>query len=286
MKVFYWVFFNFLALLAYGQSSQYSPSDKVHLPNTEVRILQAQANGVAYKLYISLPADYHKTVDEYPVLYLLDADYSFAMAKNITDHLSQEDDLKPVILVGLAYDQNEEYQVNKIRDYTPTKSAELDYSPILQPVNTGGAKVFKEFLEKELMPFIAEHYRVNDHKAIAGHSFGALFCSWAMLQTPDLFDGYIIVSPTLWYDDYMLYRMEDYLPMRMDQNTKVYLTVGDHDRSHHSNLRTDLDGFYGVLKNKRVSRLHIKHSVAKGQTHHSVLPGGLSNGIRFVFDGT
>ena len=278
-------FITFLSISVYGQPSEYPLSDKVHLPNTEERTIHAKSNQVAYKLYISLPEDYKKTVDEYPVLYLLDADYSFALAKNITDHLSEEDDLQPVILVGIAYDQAEEYQVNKIRDYTPTKASELDYSPILLPLNTGGAKVFKEFLEKELMPFVGEHYRVNDHKAIAGHSFGGLFCSWAMLETPDLFDGYIIVSPTLWYDDYMLYRMEDRLPMRMDQNTKVYMTVGDLDRSHRWNLRTDLDGFYGVLKNKKVSRLHIKHSVARGQTHNSVLPSGLSNGIRFVFDG-
>lgn len=73
-----------LILLApHSAPAQHPP---VVLPRTEQRTLQSSLNDVAYKLYVSLPTGYDKTAVRYPVIYLLDAEYSFAIAHNIVEH--------------------------------------------------------------------------------------------------------------------------------------------------------------------------------------------------------
>jgi hypothetical protein len=75
----------------------------VTLPRTETRLLHADEVGVEYKLYVSLPRDYASGDRHYPVVYLLDADYSFAIARNIVEYLSDWGNLEPLILRGIAY---------------------------------------------------------------------------------------------------------------------------------------------------------------------------------------
>src|SRR6185503_8279697 len=49
------------------------------IPNSQVVPLHSQADGEDYNLYIALPRDYGKDPKHlYPVIYTLDADYSFA----------------------------------------------------------------------------------------------------------------------------------------------------------------------------------------------------------------
>lgn len=96
-----------------SQSSNIADIDNIHpytLPNTEVHYLTSETNGVEYKLYVSFPEGYHTdSTQRYPVLYLLDADYSFAIAKNIIDHLAKRNHIREIIIVGIAYAGPDQY---------------------------------------------------------------------------------------------------------------------------------------------------------------------------------
>lgn len=85
----------------------------VALPRTEQRVLESEAVGASYALYISLPRDYGSTDRSYPVVYLLDADYSLSIARNIVEHLSDRRHLTRAILVGFAYDGPPAYRRNR-----------------------------------------------------------------------------------------------------------------------------------------------------------------------------
>lgn len=74
-------------------------AEPVTLPNTEVRHLRAEANGIEYKIYVALPPRYAQEGRRYGVVYALDADYSFAIARNVVEHLSDRDHLEPLIVV-------------------------------------------------------------------------------------------------------------------------------------------------------------------------------------------
>ncbi|KTD56743.1 hypothetical protein Lsan_2903 [Legionella santicrucis] len=51
------------------------------LHDTLIKELPSKINGVKYNLYISLPKDYASNNKTYPIIYLLDADYSFAFSE-------------------------------------------------------------------------------------------------------------------------------------------------------------------------------------------------------------
>ena len=156
---------------------------------TEVRTLKSEANGVAYKLYVSLPHGYGQPGKTFPVVYLLDANYSFLIARNISDHLSD------LILVGIGYDtpndafawQSESYHRNRTRDYTPKFFPTGGYSPEMQKVSGGGPK-FRAFIEKELVPFIDSNYATTSgDRTLVGHSYGGLFSAWNVITAQPLF---------------------------------------------------------------------------------------------------
>lgn len=255
------------------------------MPNTEVKYLTSKINDVDYKLYIAYPECYKDSKDkEYPVLYLLDADYSFAIAKNIAEHLSQRNHLKEIIIVGIAYNGPNKYRINRTRDYTPVNAKENVGFSEIQYNYSGGGPNFLSFMESELIPFIDSEYRTADFRVLTGHSYGGLFSSWTLMTKPKLFDGYVIVSPSLWYNNKMMFKIEDNLD-QIHSTTKVYLTVGDREVNSRWDMPEDLKRFAKELKNRGIQKLEIKFEIGENETHNSIFPSAMSNGLRFVFDG-
>jgi hypothetical protein len=257
----------------------------VALPRTEVRALPSREVDAQYKLYVSLPRDYETADRDYPVVLLLDADYSFAIARNVGEHLSDRGDLPEAILVGIAYGGPEAYRMNRTRDYTPTHVPSGGYGPSYQAVSGGGPK-FRAFIAHELIPFLEREYRVSSRRILVGHSYGGLFATWVALTEPDLFSGYVIVSPSLWYDDGLVFRVEAAAAgSRSNWPARAYLTVGDREINRQHDMVADLRRLASTLENRHYSDLHLRWKVAEGETHNSVFPGGLSDGLRFVLEG-
>lgn len=285
-KIVVLVYFLLLISCTTSNSQEKKQSTQEYtMPNTEILYLGSKINEIDYKLYISYPESYKdSTTKKYPVLYLLDADYSFAIAKNIADHLSQRNHLKEIIIVGIAYADSNQYRVNRTRDYTPINSKENVWFTDIQEKYSGGGVSFSNFIEKELIPFVEKEYRTTDFRALTGHSYGGLFTSWTMLTKPNLFNGYIIVSPSLWYNDKMMFRIKDSLD-QIKNTTKVYCTVGEREANNQWNMPEDLKRFVENLNSRNIRKLNLKMEIGKNETHNSIFPSALSNGLRFVFNG-
>jgi uncharacterized protein len=256
----------------------------LQLERTEVRTMVSKVNGISYKLYIALPHGYAAGSGRYPVVYLLDADYSFLIARNIADHLAERNHLRELILVGIAYDGPPQYRVNRTRDYTPTFSPTGGYGPETQKVSGGGPK-FRAFLEKELIPFVDRNYRtIRGDRCLVGHSYGGLFASWNLLATPRLFQRFIIVSPSLWYDDRMIFRLQKEHAARADTlEARAYFAVGASEGNSERDMVMDLQQFTRRLRGYK--GLALDADVLGDETHNSVFPRALSNGLRFVYQG-
>ena len=267
-----------IAILVAGAAFAQEPRP-LQLDRVEVRTLTANANGIGYKLYVALPHGYAESKERYPVVYLLDADYSFLIARNIADHLAERDHLRNLILVGIAYEGPLQYRLNRTRDYTPTFSPTGGYGPEVQKVSGGGPK-FRAFLRDELIPFIDKTYRtLPDDRCLVGHSYGGLFGAWNLLTAPGLFQRYIIVSPSLWYDSRMMFKLN----AGADPAARVYLAVGGSEGNAERDMVTDLQAFAKKLQAYKGVRL--ESDVLADETHNSVFPRALSNGLRFVFEG-
>lgn len=258
-------------------------AESVSLPDTDVIHLKSKANGVEYKLYVSHPHDFHESELEYPLIVSLDADYSFAIVRNIVEHLSGRRDTPPMVVVSIAYAGDtsmRSYRMNRSRDYTPVFDPDDGYGAEFQR-DSGGALKFAAFIRDELLPLIGKRYRASGRRALVGHSYGGLFASYVMLEEPGLFDGYIIVSPSYWYHDRWVFNREAELAeSRRALDATVYLAVGD---SEASRMVADFREFVAQLRSRDLQGLTLESDVMSNETHNSLFPRAVSNGIRMIW---
>src|SRR5580765_4841988 len=70
------------------------------LPNTQIYPMHSEETGADYQLLIATPPDYKTSGKKYPVVYMLDADYSFALTRNVVQHFVERGKLPEMILVA------------------------------------------------------------------------------------------------------------------------------------------------------------------------------------------
>ena len=187
-------------------------------------ILEINSSELAEKrtLNIYLPAGYSRSdSSRYPVIYLLDgsADEDFIHVAGLVqfNNFPWVNRLPESIVVGIA-------NINRKRDFTYPSSIEEDKK---QFPGTGHSDRFIAFIEKELQPFIAKEYKVNDSKMIISQSFGGLLATEILLKKPTLFNKYIIISPSLWWDNGSLLKQNSSLLSEgFSQSTGIYIGVG------------------------------------------------------------
>lgn len=184
----------------------------------QYRKMHSQVLGEERGYCVYLPHNYEQSRDAYPVLYLLDGHRHFHYASGIVDYLSRyPKTIPPLILVDIE-------QQHRSRDMTPTRNAR-------RPASTGGAGQFLEFLQTELIPHIDERYRTKSPRIISGYSLSGLFAMYTLLNQPELFDAYIMSSPSIWWDDHLLLRqVEPFFGKHERLEKFVYFGVGGLER--------------------------------------------------------
>jgi uncharacterized protein len=200
----------------------------VTLKHTEQRTLRSTATGTTHRLSINLPADYATSGKTYPVLYVLDGTWNFAMLAGIQDSLYYGRRIPAVITVALDYDLSYgELLQRRERDFTPSASEKHPGS--------GQAPELLAFFETELIPFIDHTYRTDpQNRALLGHSYGGLFGVYAWVERPRLFQRIAASSPSLhWDDEVLTRRIKDGRHPPADSPARLHLAVGGDEHPDH-----------------------------------------------------
>jgi uncharacterized protein len=162
-----------------------------------------------------LPAGYAETGKTYPVLFLMNAQNpsTFANAVATIEHLSSER-IPDLILIGISN----------------TGVAENWWACPDASGSVATAATFSRFLEEELLPEIKKKYRTNNFRIFMGESNAGLFVLYSFLNTPGLFDAYVIASPMLgWCPDFFLARTSSFFKANSALRNKLYVAYGDLD---------------------------------------------------------
>ena len=174
--------------------------------------------GEERKLNIYLPQGYDQNTDKsYPVIYLLDGsvDEDFIHIAGLVQFgsFSWINMLPESILVGIA-------NVDRKRDFTSPSNVEQDNKDL---PTSGGSKQFINFLENELQPLVNRTYRTQGPSTLIGQSLGGLLATEVLMKKPDLFEHYVIVSPSLWWGAESLLA---YSPNPNGTNKSIFIAVG------------------------------------------------------------
>jgi len=219
---------TFLILIAvFSKLSAQSNHDKTKV-NTKPFVLgvidelPSAILGETRGMNIYLPEGYdaNDTV-KYPVIYLLDggADEDFIHVVGIVqfNNFPWIDRVPKSIVVGIV-------NVDRQRDFSYPTTIKEDKEA--WPA-TGGSEKFIAFIEKELQPYIEMTYKATKERTLIGQSLGGLLAAEILLKKPTLFARYIIISPSLWWDDGSLLSIPSVIfDEGFQQATSVYIGVG------------------------------------------------------------
>ena len=217
---------------------------------------------------IYLPEGYDPDSSKiYPVIYLLDGSKheDFIHVAGVVQFGTYPwiDLLPQSILIGIE-------NVDRKRDFTFPTSIKKDKKDF---PTTGGSENFIRFIKEELKPFVQANYKTADTSTLIGQSLGGLLASEILLKDSELFNNYLIVSPSLWWDDQSLLDLE----LNIQSPKNIFLTVGKEgkvmERDAHS------------LRDKLTTNENIKLSFEfmDKQDHANILHLAVYKGFAEIF---
>ena len=200
------------------------------------------------------------------------------------------------MLVGLGYAEGDSPAQSRSRDYTPTdpkKRPGWDKSSY-SATEYGGAALHLHYLQHQVLPLLKATYRLDERRFIyAGHSYGALFGSYVLFHQPELFQSYILGSPSFWFDQRESFRLEQqYASRAKDLPAQLLFYVGEYETigpaplfNQERDLVKDMDLMVRTLKSRNYPRLKLQQQVLPGDDHLTAYPNLITKALRQLLPG-
>lgn len=259
------------------------------LQGTQVWSVPDPVSARNYQVFISLPASYEAEPNRrYPVLYVTDADYAFPIIRQIARRVNLEGAVvQDFILVGLSYAKGDSGADSRRRDYTPTPNGPRNSAGSVH----GGGAAYQAYLKAEVLPFIEHKFRADPtQRVLLGHSYGGLLGAQILFSDPAMFSGYVLGSPSLWYDKrHMLGVEADYARTHDDLKAQVFMYVGGYevpgpDRRNTSgaDMVADMKTLQRNLLSRNYPGLKVSSIVLGDEDHLTVAPIGFTRALEAV----
>jgi predicted alpha/beta superfamily hydrolase len=282
-KHFTLVFFIIPLLFSFKANAQ--KAEPIRSDQGEVVMMHSDILKEDRRILIYTPKDSANSEKKYPVIYVLDADNHFAQMVEYSKYLSRQDVnvIPPLIVVGIT-------NTNRNRDLTPSHS-NIDYSGKSDTTanspykNSGGNEHFLQFIQKELIPYVNSNYKTQPYRIFAGHSFGALTTINCLINYPDMFDAYIAVSPSFWWDRKFLLKLADKkLKAGSTLSKTLFFSDGNEDSSSPgSPFHTNVLKFDSLLKKRNIKGLDFEYIPYPNESHMTVPIKSYYDGLRFIY---
>jgi len=228
--------------------------------------IQSVSNGAVYDIKVAVPQNYNPNT-QYAAIYVLDGEEIFDFVAENCNEISSDLSTSNVLVVGIGYGND------RALDYTPSEADE----------GGGGSEKFMLFIKNELVPRIENDYGADTSRKsriILGHSFGGLCATYAFTNHNRVFGNYILLSPSLWYDnEIMLTFEEEYRHSNVNSHQLVFLGLGELEMGR---MLTPFQAFYQRLQ-INYPDLIIKRQIAAGLSHRGSENPNILEGLNFYF---
>jgi predicted alpha/beta superfamily hydrolase len=247
------------------------------------------------KVWVYVPHNRNDGVkQQYPVIYLLDGDALFSSVVALVQQFSETDwnwILPKMIVVGIP-------NTNRRRDLTPYHvESDLPFFGKEGGKVTGGGENFVSFLKNELIPHIDSLYPTQPYKVLIGHSFGGLTAVNILANHRRLFNSFICIDPSMWWDHQQFLEATKKALMHDKLSDKsLYVSLsgrinGDIDtgkllKDTLSDAGRHFRGIFGLndfLKSQSKNGLRYEFKFYKNENHMSLPFITEHDGLRFIF---
>ena len=203
-------------------------------------------------LSVRVPSDYERTHLSYPVVYLLYGDQTegyFAETVSALERLEGGAEIPEFIVVGI-------HNTDRYGNLLPVHFAG----------RSGGADIFMDFLENELIPFVESKYRTKAYRLLIGPQAGGPFGLYALACRPALFNVMILENPfsAPASRDVLQAKLREYAAGRPEAKESLFINffdrTGFQDHSDANKVLNDtLDAFEPVKPaGLRIWRRHLE----------------------------
>ncbi len=199
----------------------------------EVFSLRSEVMKENRPIVISLPNGYQGGSASYPVLYVLDGRSNIFHTASTAQFLARNGFMPQMIIVGIG-------NTNRTRDLTPPTDGDDQ-----RFANAGQADRFLTFINDELFPYVERTYRTEPYRILIGHSFGGLCAVHAMVSKPEMFNAYVSISPSLWWNNEAATKKAKTMFREGSlDNKSLYVTMGN----ERSQMISSFNAFVDVLE--------------------------------------
>lgn len=205
-----------------------------------------------------------------PVLYMPDGGIAedFLHVAGLVQILSLNGSMRPFLLVGIENTQRR-------RDLTGPSEDPRDHE--VAPV-IGGSRAFRQFLRQELFPAVAARYRVTDERALIGESLAGYFVVETLIKAPSMFDSYLALDPSLWWNQEALVKRlrNEPLPKSWAQK-RLYLAHGSQ-----SEIAQLTETAHDLLKAQTGALRQLEYRAFPMETHQTIYHPAALAGLRLL----
>jgi predicted alpha/beta superfamily hydrolase len=195
--------------------------------------IESPSIGATYPIQVALPENYYSSGKKFSTIYVLDGEQDFDLVANTTRSLSSRYGVANVIVVSIGYGRDRS----------------IDYTPTVTGSSTGGAPEFLAFIANELIPKIEQDFNADTtrtSRVILGHSYGGLFGAYAFAVNNKVFGNYIMLSPSLWFDDEVSMTLEiQNRVANQDVRQLVFMGIGEAENS--GKMQAPFEAYYQIL---------------------------------------
>lgn len=259
-------------LLVFLTVAQHGRSQSEEVITGKEHTLYSEILSEKRSFFISVPASYEHdefyVAKRYPVMILLDADTHFEYASRMIHFMSDgsNEQIPEMIVVAVR-------NTNRTRDMTSDLTNKTDH--------------FLDFLVKELLPYIDQHYRTVPYRLLVGHSLAGLFALNCFLDQSK-FNACIAIDPTLrWNNDFILKKADSVLKGNLSFHGRLYLSQASNpfEPGQHTGTRGKaFDTFREALASNGSQQIFYRYAYYEDETHFSVPFESLRDGLLSVFE--
>lgn len=210
------------------------------------------------ELFIYTPYYYDEySLKHYEVMFVFDAHRTefFNLAHSLSYFLNKEDINDEFIVVGIPANLDlDDYGRNDDLLPKPVYDKQGFY------YGKANRKAFSNFVSNEVIPYLDKNYRTLNKRLAIGHSLSASFVLSTLIEKPELFDGYIAVSPNFSYDrDRLANAFINFDFDTLKSQKFIYLSNAD-EENYWSRWKPAREKVYNFLNQEKIGNINFKIS--------------------------
>lgn len=234
--------------------------------------MDSKTLGEIRRINVYLPPGYKElSTSSYPVLYMPDGGLAedFLHIAGLVQISVINGTMRPFLLVGIE-------NTERRRDMTGPTNNEEDKT--VAP-RVGESAAFRNFIRNELMPQIRGRYRTTSETAIVGESLAGLFVVETFFLEPDLFDTYIALDPSLWWNNrYLVTAAAEKLRARPALDKDLYFASSDEKE-----IAADAQRLAKILAAEAPPSMKWHYETMPGEQHSTIYHPAALRAFRAVF---